>query len=31
MVDVTDFNAQIIDEFRANHGKVGGHFEPSAT
>jgi deazaflavin-dependent oxidoreductase (nitroreductase family) len=24
---VTDFNAQIIDEFRANDGKVGGPFE----
>jgi deazaflavin-dependent oxidoreductase (nitroreductase family) len=22
-----DFNAKIIDEFRANHGKVGGMFE----
>jgi deazaflavin-dependent oxidoreductase (nitroreductase family) len=22
-----DFNAQIIDEFRANHGRVGGRFE----
>ncbi len=22
-----DFNAQIIDEFRANHGRVGGMFE----
>ena len=24
---MTDFNAQVIDEFRANHGRVGGHFE----
>ena len=24
---MTDFNAQVIDEFRANHGKVGGNFE----
>ena len=24
-----DFNAQIIDEFRANHGRVGGPFEGS--
>jgi len=24
---VTDYNAQIIEEFRANHGKVGGNFE----
>lgn len=23
----TDFNAQIIEEFRANHGRVGGMFE----
>ena len=22
-----DWNTQIIDEFRANEGKVGGHFE----
>jgi deazaflavin-dependent oxidoreductase (nitroreductase family) len=22
-----DFNAQIIAEFRANHGRVGGHFD----
>ncbi len=25
--DYTDFNGQIIDEFRANGGKVGGPFE----
>lgn len=24
---MTDFNTQVIDEFRANHGKVGGTFE----
>lgn len=24
---MSDFNAQVIDEFRANHGKVGGNFE----
>ncbi|HEY0496950.1 MAG TPA: nitroreductase/quinone reductase family protein [Kutzneria sp.] len=24
---MTDFNAQIIEEFHANHGVVGGHFE----
>jgi deazaflavin-dependent oxidoreductase (nitroreductase family) len=24
---MNDFNAQVIDEFRANHGKVGGNFE----
>jgi len=24
---VTDFNAQVIDEFRANGGRVGGRFE----
>jgi len=24
---VSDFNAKIIDEFRANEGKVGGYFE----
>ena len=24
---MVDFNAQVIDEFRANHGKVGGNFE----
>lgn len=23
----SDFNAQIIEEFRANHGRVGGRFE----
>jgi deazaflavin-dependent oxidoreductase (nitroreductase family) len=27
MADVKDFNQQIIDEFRANGGKVGGPFE----
>ena len=25
--DMNDFNQTIIDEFRANHGKVGGQFE----
>ncbi|MCW2794108.1 MAG: deazaflavin-dependent nitroreductase family protein [Nocardioides sp.] len=24
---MADYNAQVIDEFRANHGKVGGNFE----
>jgi deazaflavin-dependent oxidoreductase (nitroreductase family) len=24
---MSDWNAQIIDEFRANHGRVGGQFE----
>lgn len=24
---MADFNAQVIEEFRANHGKVGGSFE----
>jgi deazaflavin-dependent oxidoreductase (nitroreductase family) len=24
---MNDFNTQIVDEFRANHGIVGGHFE----
>ena len=24
---MNDFNKQVIDEFRANHGKVGGNFE----
>jgi deazaflavin-dependent oxidoreductase (nitroreductase family) len=24
---MSDFNASIIDEFRSNHGVVGGHFE----
>jgi deazaflavin-dependent oxidoreductase (nitroreductase family) len=24
---MTDFNASVIEEFRANHGKVGGNFE----
>jgi deazaflavin-dependent oxidoreductase (nitroreductase family) len=24
---MTDFNASVIEEFRANHGKVGGRFE----
>ncbi len=27
MADMNDFNKQIIEEFRANHGKVGGNFE----
>lgn len=27
MSDFNDFNAGIIDEFRANHGRVGGMFE----
>ncbi|MFN8023743.1 MAG: nitroreductase family deazaflavin-dependent oxidoreductase [Acidimicrobiales bacterium] len=27
MSDVNDWNKQIIDEFRANGGKVGGNFE----
>ena len=27
MSDMNDFNQQIIDEFRANDGKVGGRFE----
>jgi deazaflavin-dependent oxidoreductase (nitroreductase family) len=27
MADVTDFNQQIIEEFRANGGKLGGNFE----
>ena len=27
MPDADDFNAQIIKEFRENHGKVGGGFE----
>jgi deazaflavin-dependent oxidoreductase (nitroreductase family) len=27
MSDVNDWNAQIIEEFRANGGKVGGQFE----
>jgi deazaflavin-dependent oxidoreductase (nitroreductase family) len=27
MPERNDRNAAIIDEFRANHGKVGGHFE----
>jgi deazaflavin-dependent oxidoreductase (nitroreductase family) len=27
MTDMNDFNQQIIDEFRANEGKVGGPFE----
>lgn len=27
MSDVNDWNAQIIEEFRANEGKVGGQFE----
>jgi len=25
--DMDDFNKAVIDEFRANEGKVGGHFE----
>lgn len=24
---MSDYNATIIDEFRANHGRVGGRFE----
>lgn len=24
---MTDFNAKVIEEFRANHGRVGGYFE----
>ncbi len=27
MSDVEDFNAKVIEEFRANAGKVGGNFE----
>ncbi len=27
MADAVDYNAQIIAEFRTNHGKVGGNFE----
>jgi deazaflavin-dependent oxidoreductase (nitroreductase family) len=27
MTDVKDFNTTLIEEFRANHGKVGGRFE----
>ncbi len=27
MSEVNDWNAKIIEEFRANHGKVGGQFE----
>jgi deazaflavin-dependent oxidoreductase (nitroreductase family) len=27
MADMNDFNAQIIEEFRSNEGKVGGNFE----
>jgi deazaflavin-dependent oxidoreductase (nitroreductase family) len=27
MVDVRDWNTQIIEEFRANEGRVGGRFE----
>jgi deazaflavin-dependent oxidoreductase (nitroreductase family) len=27
MSDAEDHNTQIVAEFRANHGKVGGHFE----
>lgn len=29
-VDVSDWNAAIIDEFRTNEGKVGGYFEGAA-
>ncbi len=29
MMDVDDFNAAIIAEFRSNPGHVGGHFEGS--
>ena len=27
MADVNDFNKQMIEQFRANHGKLGGPFE----
>jgi hypothetical protein len=27
---MSDFNTQVIEEFRANHGKVGGNFAGSA-
>jgi len=27
VTDMSDFNAKIIEEFRANHGKVGGGFD----
>ena len=27
MSAVNDFNKQMVDEFRANHGKLGGMFE----
>jgi deazaflavin-dependent oxidoreductase (nitroreductase family) len=27
MANATDFNGRTIDEFRANHGRVGGNFE----
>ena len=27
MADINDFNSKIIEEFRANQGKVGGQFE----
>ncbi len=27
MTDMSDFNRGIIEEFRANHGVVGGQFE----
>ena len=27
MTDTNDWNTQIIDEFRANEGRVGGNFE----
>ena len=26
---MSDFNTQVIEEFRANHGQVGGPFEGS--
>jgi deazaflavin-dependent oxidoreductase (nitroreductase family) len=29
MAEVNDFNTQVIEEFRANHGKVGHGFENS--
>jgi deazaflavin-dependent oxidoreductase (nitroreductase family) len=30
MADMNDFNTKIIEEFRANNGKVGGPFEDAA-
>ena len=27
MAEMNDFNAQVIEEFRTNHGKVGGNFD----